>query len=165
MIGIFHNKLNLKIILPYFMDYKTFFFEKLPPKFRHVLILEINIKMSSVWFKIPASLKNGHIFDAMGNLSLSGNIGFNWQQQCTDATKWVAGIYKFANTVSLPPHHHKPRILSSLWCIIAVYCASELELKVICVIGNSTIFLLVASFVMGKNKRYSYDAGYKLKLR
>jgi hypothetical protein len=35
---------------------------------------------------------------------------------------------------------------------------------VICVIGNSTIFLLVASFVMEKNKRYSYDAGYKLKV-
>ena len=33
----------------------------------------------------------------------------------------------------------------------------------ICVIGNSTIFLL-ASFVMEKNKRYSYDAGYKLKV-
>ena len=29
---------------------------------------------------------------------------------------------------------------------------SELKLKVICVIGNSTIFLLVASFVMEKNK-------------
>ena len=41
---------------------------------------------------------------------------------------------------------------------------SELELRVICVIGNSTIFLLVASFVMGKNKRYSYVAGYKLKV-
>ena len=34
----------------------------------------------------------------------------------------------------------------------------------ICVIGNSTIFLLVASFVMEKKKRYSYDAGYKLKV-
>ena len=31
-------------------------------------------------------------------------------------------------------------------------------------IGNSTIFLLVASFVMEKNRRYSYDAGYKLKV-
>ena len=48
--------------------------------------------------------------------------------------------------------------------IIAVYGASELELKVICVTGNSTIFLLVASFLMEKNKRYSYDAGYKLKI-
>ena len=52
----------------------------------------------------------------------------------------------------------------SLCCVIAVYGASELELKVICVVGNSTIFLLVASFVMEKNKRYSYDAGYKLKV-
>ena len=34
----------------------------------------------------------------------------------------------------------------------------------ICVIGNSTIFLLVASFVMQKNERYSYDEGYKLKV-
>ena len=34
----------------------------------------------------------------------------------------------------------------------------------ICVIGNSTTFLLVASFIMEKNKRYSYDAGDKLKV-
>ena len=74
------------------------------------------------------------------------------------------GILKLANTVSLPPRHPKPRILSDLCCVIAVYGASELELKVICVIGNSTIFLLVASFLMEKNKRYSYDAGYKLKV-
>ena len=45
-----------------------------------------------------------------------------------------------------------------------VYGASELELKVICVIGKSTIFLLVTSFVIEKNKRYSYHAGYKLKV-
>ena len=77
---------------------------------------------------------------------------------------WVAGIHKLANTVSLPPCHPKPRTLSSLWCIIAVYGTSELELKVMCVIGNSTIFMLVASFVMEKNKRYSYDACYKLKV-
>ena len=44
------------------------------------------------------------------------------------------------------------------------YGASEFELKVICIIGTSTIFLLVASFVMEKNKRYSYDVGYKLKV-
>ena len=25
------------------------------------------------------------MFDAAGNLSLSGNVGFNWQQQSTDA--------------------------------------------------------------------------------
>ena len=78
----------------------------------------------------------------------------------------VSEIHKLANTVSLPLHHHKPRTLSSLWCLISVYSGSEIELKVICVIGNSTIFLLVASFVMEKkiNKRYSYDAGYKLKV-
>ena len=34
----------------------------------------------------------------------------------------------------------------------------------ICIIGNSTIFLLVANFIMEKNKRYSYDVGYKLKV-
>ena len=65
---------------------------------------------------------------------------------------WVAGIHKLANIVSLPPRHHKPRTLSNLWCVITVYGASELDLKVICVIGNSTIFLLVASFVMKKKK-------------
>lgn len=31
------------------------------------------------------------------------------------------------------------------------------------VIGNSTIILLIAGFVIEKNKRYSYDTGYKLK--
>lgn len=45
------------------------------------------------------------------------------------------------------PSHHKPRTLSSLWCIIAVCGASKLELKVIYVIGKSTIFLLVASII------------------
>ena len=62
---------------------------------------------------------------------------------------WVVGIHKLANTVSLPSHH-KPRTTSSLWCVIAVYGAGELELKVICIIGNNTMFLLVASFVMEK---------------
>ena len=76
---------------------------------------------------------------------------------------WVAGIHKLANTVSLPPRHHKARTLCSLWYVIAIYSASELELKVICVIGNSTIFLLAASFVMEKNKRYSYDAAINWK--
>ena len=78
---------------------------------------------------------------------------------------WVAGIHKLVNTVSLPPCHLKPRTLSSLCCVTAVYGASEFELKVIYVIGNSTIFLLVASFVVEKNERYSYDAGYKFKVR
>ena len=45
---------------------------------------------------------------------------------------------------------------------LQVYGASELELKVIPVVGNSTIFLLIATFVMEKYKRYSYDVGYKL---
>ena len=82
----------------------------------------------------------------------------------------VAGIHKLANIVSHPHRHYKPRTMSSLCCVIAVYGVdlrcynSELELRVICVIGNSTIFLLVASFVMEKNKKYSYDAGYTLKL-
>ena len=96
----------------YFTDYKTHFFHrKIASKIHVRLILEINIKMSIVWFKIPAGLKNGHIFDATGNLSLSGNIGFIWQQQCTDATKMSSGIHKLTNTVSLPPCHHKHRTL------------------------------------------------------
>ena len=71
----------------------------------------------------------------------------------------VMGIHKLADTVSFLPRYHKPRTLSSLCCVITVYGVSELELKVICVIGKSTIFLLVVSFVMKKkNKRYSYDA-------
>ena len=141
--------------IPYVTDYKMhFFLRKIASKIQVRLILKINIKMSSVWFKILASLKNGHIFDAAGNLSLSGNIGFNWQQQCIDATNMSCGDSQvcYNNTVSLPSRHPKPRTLSSLWCIIAVYGTSELELKVICVMGNSTIFLLVANFVMEKMK-------------
>ena len=72
---------NLMIALSYteFMDYKThFFLRKIASKIQVSFILEINIKMSSVWFKIPASLKNGHRFDAAENLSPSGNIGLNW---------------------------------------------------------------------------------------
>ena len=78
--------------LPYFTDYKThFFLRKIASKIQVCLILEINIKMSCVWFKISTILKNGHIFDAARNLSLSGNIGFNWRQQCTDATNMSCG--------------------------------------------------------------------------
>jgi hypothetical protein len=78
--------------IPYFVDYKThFFLRKIASKIQVRLILKINIKIPSVWFKIPTSLKNGHIFDAAGNLSLSGNIAFNWQQQCTDATNMSCG--------------------------------------------------------------------------
>ena len=118
--------------IPYFMDYKThFFLQKIASKIQVHLILENNIEMSSVWFKIPASLKNGDIFTAVGNLSLSGNIGFNWQQQCTDSTNMSSGMHKLANTVSLLTCHHKPRTLPSLRCIIAVYGDSEIELKVI----------------------------------
>ena len=120
------------------------------------LLLEINIKMSSVWFKIPASI------NCRGKTI---SIWEHWIQlvaaavhPCDEYELW--GIHKLGNTVSLLPRHHKPRTLSSLWCAIAVYGASELELKVICVINNSTIF-----FVMEKNKRYSYDAGYKFKVQ
>ena len=56
------------------------------------------------------------------------------------------------NISSLLPCHYKPATMLNLCCVIVVYGASELELKVICVIGNSTIFLLVASFVMEKIK-------------
>jgi hypothetical protein len=59
------------------MDYKThFIIWKIASKIQARLILEISIKMSSVWFKIPANLKKSQIFDAVGNLSLSSNIGF-----------------------------------------------------------------------------------------
>ena len=73
--------------LPYFTDYKTHLFLRIiASKIQVHLILEINTKMSSDRFKIPARLKNGHTFDAVGNLSLPGNTGFNWRQQCTDVT-------------------------------------------------------------------------------
>ena len=127
-----------------------FFLWKIASKIQVRLILEINIKLSNVWFTISTSLKNGHIFNAVGNLSLSGNIGFNWQQQCTDAMNMSCGDSQACQHCLPPAPPIKPRRLSSLWCVIAVCGASELQLKVICVIGNSKIFLLVASFVMEK---------------
>ena len=79
---------------------------------------------------------------------------------------WVVGIHKLANTVSLPPCQYKPEHCwtydATLQSTAMVYGASEFELKVICVIGNSTIFLLVASVIMEKIKRYSYDVSYEL---
>ena len=77
---------------------------------------------------------------------------------------WVAGIHQLANTSPSCPAILNPEHCRAYVCVIANYGASELELKVICVIGKSTIFLLVASFIMKKNKRYSYDTGYKLKV-
>ena len=67
----------------------------------------------------------------------------------------------FTSLLTLSPSC--PAITNPEHCL--VYGAREVELKVICVIGNSTVFLLVASFVIEKNDRYSYDAGYKLKVR
>ena len=69
---------NYQLAITDFTDYTThFFLRKIASKIQVRLILEINVKMSSVWFKIPTSLKNCHIFDVAGNLSLSGNIGLN----------------------------------------------------------------------------------------
>ena len=100
--------------------------------------------------KFPPVLKNGHIFLCRRKPI---SIWQHWIQLATAVHRchnlwpvrriWVSGIHKLANTVSLLPRQYKPRTLLSLCCIIAVYGASELELKVICVIGNSTIFLLV----------------------
>ena len=112
--------------------------------------------MPDLKMAIYSMLRETYLY--LAPLDLTGGSSAQMQRM------WVAGIHKLANTVSLLPRHHKPRTLSSLCCIVAVYGASELELKVICVIGKSTIFLLVASFVMEKNKRYSYDVGYKLKV-
>ena len=123
--------------IPYFTGYKThYFLRKIASKIQVRLILEINIKMSSVWFKIPPVLKMAiysmpwETYLYLATLdSTGGSIAqMRWI--------WVAGIHKLANTVSLPPRHPKPRTLSSLCCVIAVYGASELELKVICVIGR-----------------------------
>ena len=147
------------------MDYKThFFLQKIDSKIQVHLILEINIKVPVFDLKFPPVLKIAiysmpwETYLYLATMDSTGSSSVEMQRI------WVVGIHKLAYTVSLPPCHRKPRTLSSLCCVIAVYGASELELKVICIIGNSTIFLLVASFVMEKNKRYSYDAGYKWKV-
>ena len=100
--------------------------------------------------KFPPVLKMAIYSMPREPISLDSSGGSNAQMRRI----WVAGIHKLANTVSLPPRHRKPRALSSLYCVIAVYGASELELKVICVIGKSrpTLFLLVPSFIMEKIK-------------
>ena len=70
----------------------TFFFEKLPTKFRCILYSKlINIKMSSVWFKIPASLKKAIYLMLQETYLYLGNIGLIWWQQCTDATNMSCG--------------------------------------------------------------------------
>ena len=143
---------------------RIFFFEKLPPKFWCVLYLKLVLKCPVFDLKFLPVLKMviySMPWETYLHLATLDSTGGSSAQMWRI---WVAGIHKLANTVSVPPRHPKPRTLSSLCCIVAVYGASELELKVICVIGKSTIFLLVASFVMEKNKRYSYDAGYKLKV-
>ena len=53
--------------------------------------MNTNVATGSERVKISASLKNGHVFDAAGNLSPSGNIELNWQQQCTDVTNMSCG--------------------------------------------------------------------------
>ena len=149
---------NKSYPLPYFTDYKThFFLGKITSKIQVRLILEINIKMSSIWFKIPTSLKNGHIFDAVENLSLSDSIGLIWRQQCTDATNMNFGIHKLANNLSpAPPSQTQNNVEPMLrHCNLWHRSTEPVNLnifKVICVIGSSTIFLLVASFVMEKIK-------------
>ena len=61
-------------------------------------------------------------------------------------------FWGFTSLLTLCPS--RPAITNPEHClaydVIAVHGVSEFELKVICVIGNSTIFLLVASFVMEK---------------
>ena len=151
--------------VPYFTDYKThFFLRKIASKIQVHLILKINIKCPLFDLKFPPVLKWPYIRCRGKPIS----IWQHWIQleaavhRCDEYE-----LQRFTSLLTLSPSCPaipNPEHLSSLWCIIAVYGASELELKMICVICNSTTFLLVASFVMEKNKRYSYDAGYKLKV-
>ena len=106
-----------------------FFLWKIASKIQVRLILEINIKMSSVWFKIPTSLKMAissmtrETYLYLPTMDSTG--GSNAQMRRI----WVAGIHKLANTVSLLPRHHKPGTTSSLCCVIAVYGVAELILQ------------------------------------
>lgn len=75
------------------------FLFKIASKLGVHLIHEIKIKTSSVWFKIH---KNAHIFDAMKNWSLPGNIGYTWQQQCTDALNMCCGDSQACKHCLLP---------------------------------------------------------------
>ena len=109
-------------IVPYFTDYKThFFFEKLPPKFRCVLYSKLKLKCPVFDLKflpvlkmaIYSMLRETYLY--LATLDSTGGSSAHMQRI------WVAGIHKLANTVSLPPRHHKPRTMSSLFCFIAVY--------------------------------------------
>ena len=124
----------------------TFFFKKLPPKFRCDLYSKcplFDLKSLPV-LKMAIYSMPWETYLHLATLNSTGSSSAQMQRI------WGAGIHKLANTVSLPPHHPKPRTLSSLCCVISVYSDSELELNVICVISNSTIFLLVASFIIKK---------------
>ena len=99
---------NMAELVPYFTEYKThFFLRKITSKIHVRLILEINIKMSSAWFKIPDSLKMAiysMLWETYLYLATLDSTGGSSAQMWRI---WVAGIHKLANTVSLPPRIHK----------------------------------------------------------
>ena len=152
--------------VPYFMDCKThFFLRKIVSKIQVSLILEINIKMSSVWYKIPTSLKMPYIRCRGKPISIR-----QYWIQLAAAVHWCDEheLQGFTSLLTLSlscpaitnPEHCRAYV-ASLQSMVPVNLNWKSFVLLVTVL---TIFLLVASFVMEKNKRYSYDTGYKLEV-
>ena len=108
---------------------RTFFLWKIAFKIQVRLILKVNIKMSSVWFKIPTSLKNGHIFDATGTYLYLATLDSSGGSSAQMRRIWVAEIHKLANTVSLLPRHHKPEQCRAFLCHCSLQCRSTMPVN------------------------------------
>ena len=115
---------------------RTFFFEKLPPKFRCILYSKLIQKYPVFDLKFLPVLKMAIYSMPQETYLHLATMNSTGGRSAQMRRIRVAGFQKLANTVSLPPRHPKPRTLSSLCCVIVVYGASELELKLICVIGR-----------------------------
>ena len=127
-----------------------FFLRKIASKIQVRLILKINIKCPVFGLKFPPVLKMA-IYSVPWETCLHlATLDSTGSRSAQMRRIWAVGIHKLAKSPSCSaiPNPEQCRA----YVVISVYGASELELKVICVIGNSTIFLLVASFVMEKIK-------------
>ena len=134
-----YRSFNMMIqMLPYFTDCTMhFFLRNIASKIQVHIILEINIKCPVFDLKFPPVLKMAiysmpretYLYLATLDSIGSSRAPIPWSKYLPPwpmQRTWVAGIHKLANTVSLPPCHHKPRTLCSLWCVIAVHGVREL---------------------------------------
>ena len=114
--------LEKELKVPYFTDYKMqFFLRKIASKIQVRLILEINIKCPVFDLKFPPVLKMAIYSMPQETYLYLATLDSIGSSSAPMRRIWVAGIHKLTYTVSLPPRHQKPRTMSSLCCVIAVY--------------------------------------------